>query len=44
MVAFCLLTLLFAANIVHEVLADRLQIGAIMFHCSPQCFSPLRSL
>ena len=37
-VAFCLLTLLFAANIVHEVLADRLQIGAIMFHCFAAVF------
>src|SRR5215475_1842897 len=31
--AFFLLTPLFAANIVHEVLSDRLQIGAIVFHC-----------
>ena len=30
--ALCLLAPLFAANIVHEVLSDRLQIGAIVFH------------
>ena len=37
-VAFCLLTLLCAANIVQEVLADRLQIGAIVFHCLAAVF------
>ena len=31
--ALCLLVPLFAANIVHEVLWDRSQIGAIVFHC-----------
>ena len=36
--AFFLLTPLFAANIVHEVLADRLQIGAIVFHCFAAVF------
>ena len=30
--ALCLLAPIFAANIVHEVLSDRLQIGAIVFH------------
>jgi Ion channel len=32
-VALFLLVPLFAANIVHEVLSDRSQIGAIVFHC-----------
>jgi voltage-gated potassium channel len=36
--AFFLLTPLFAANIVHEVFSDRLQIGAIMFHCLATLF------
>ena len=31
--ALCLLIPLFAANIAHEGLSDRLQIGAIVFHC-----------
>ena len=37
-VAFFLLTPLFAANIVHEVLSDRWQIGAIVFHCFAAVF------
>jgi voltage-gated potassium channel len=37
-VAFFLLTSLIAANIVHEVLADRWQIGAIVFHCFAAVF------
>ena len=36
--AFSLLTPLFAANIVHEVSSDRLQIAAIMFHCLATVF------
>ena len=36
--ALFLLTPLFAANIVHEVLSDRLQIAAIMFHCLAMVF------
>jgi len=37
-VALCLVTPLVAANIVHEVLSDRLQIGAIVFHCFAAVF------
>jgi voltage-gated potassium channel len=36
--AFFLLTPLIAANIMHEVLSDRLQIGAIVFHCLAAVF------
>ena len=37
-VALCLVTLLLAANIVHEVVSDRWQIGAIVFHCFAAVF------
>jgi Ion channel len=37
-VAFCLLPPLVAANIVHEVVSDRWQIGAIVFHCLAAVF------
>jgi hypothetical protein len=40
-VAFCLLPPLVAANIVHEVVSDRWQIGAIVFHCLATMFLAL---
>jgi hypothetical protein len=39
--AFCLLTPLVGANIVHEVVSDRWQIGAIVFHCLVTMFLAL---
>ena len=40
-VAFCLLAPLVAANLVHEVVTDRWQIGAIVFHCFVTVFLAL---
>src|SRR5262249_23175220 len=40
-VAFGLLTPLVAANIVHEVVSDRWQIGAVVFHCLATTFLAL---
>src|SRR5499433_3266929 len=40
-VAFCLLPPLVAANIVHEVVSDRWQIGAVVFHCLVTMFLAL---